>query len=152
MTKHPVATRLLSAGEFDGQSDDEITLDETERHRRRMVMTSDSGQSFLLDLPKAQLLIEGDVLALSDGTFVKVRAKTEPLLKVSADSPQHLLKLAWQIGNRHLAAQLCDDHILIRRDHVIEHMLVGLGAQIEQVEQPFNSEGGAYHAHGHQHD
>ena len=112
-------------------------------------MTSDAGTTFLLDLPEAQLLVDGDVLALSDGTNVEVKAKSEPLLKITADNQQHLVKLAWQIGNRHLPAQLGEDHILIRRDHVIADMLTGLGAKVEEVIAPFNPEGGAYHAHHH---
>lgn len=112
-------------------------------------MTTDRGRKFLLDLAEAQLLLDGDILPLSDGTHVQVKAEPEPLLKVSARDSQHLLKLAWQVGNRHLAAQLQPDHILIRRDHVIEHMLAQLGAEIEEVEAVFNPEGGAYHGHSH---
>ena len=115
-------------------------------------MTSDAGLIFLLDLPEARLLVEGDVLTLSDGTNIKVKAKSEPLLKITAKNHQHLVRLAWQIGNRHLPAQIVDDHILIRRDHVIADMLTGLGAVVEEVVAPFNPEGGAYHAHSHHHD
>ena len=152
MSKQPVATHVLTASKTKGDANDTITLDETERHRRRILMTTDSGKTFLLDLPKAQLLVDGDVLPLSDGCHVKVKARPEHLLKVTAASSQHLLKLAWQIGNRHLAAQICSNHILIRRDHVISKMLIGLGARVEEVEAPFNPEGGAYSAHGHHHD
>ena len=38
----------------------------------------------------------------------------------------------------------------IRRDHVIEAMVKGLGARIIEIEAPFDPEGGAYassHAH-----
>ncbi|MEP5180815.1 MAG: urease accessory protein UreE [Rhizobiaceae bacterium] len=142
----------MTASDFRGDADDTITLDETERHRRRILMTTDGGKTFLLDLPKAQLLADGDVLPLSDGSHVEVKAKAERLLKVTADSSEHLLKLAWQIGNRHLAAQINSDHILIRSDHVISKMLIGLGGRVEEVEAPFNPEGGAYHAHSHHHD
>ena len=151
MTQHPIASSVQPRSEFAGQANDTITLDETDRHRRRMVMTSDAGTTFLLDLPEAQLLVDGDVLQLSDGTHVEVKAKAEPLLKIKANNHQHLVKLAWQIGNRHLPAQIVEDHILIRRDHVIADMLTGLGAKVEEVIAPFNPEGGAYHAHSHHH-
>ena len=42
----------------------------------------------------------------------------------------------------------------IRRDHVIEAMVKGLGARIIEIEAPFDPEGGAYaaaHAHAPEH-
>tara|TARA_R110002020_G_scaffold145996_3_gene320409 strand:- start:674 stop:1186 length:513 start_codon:yes stop_codon:yes gene_type:complete len=147
-----------------------ITLDETARHRRRMMMTSDrtasgSAISFLLDLPAARLLRHGDGLVLDDGRVIEVRAQPEPLIEVRGRDAAHLLALAWQIGNRHLAAEISADSIRIRRDHVIRAMLTGLGAAVTDIEAPFDPEGGAYggahaahhdHAHGdhdhHDHD
>ncbi|MDY8109030.1 urease accessory protein UreE [Fulvimarina sp. 2208YS6-2-32] len=135
---------------------DTITLDETARHRRRMVLTSDGGLSFLLDLPAARLLRHGEGLLLDDGRVIEVRAAPEALFAVSGENPRHLHALAWQIGNRHLAAQIEDGRILIRRDHVIEAMLTGLGATVTPVDEPFDPEGGAYgdshdESHGHHH-
>ncbi|WP_114389457.1 urease accessory protein UreE [Notoacmeibacter marinus] len=133
---------------------DTITLDETARHRRRAKLTSDGGIEFLLDLPKARLLRHGEGLLLDDGCVIEVRAEPEALMEVRGSGPRHLLALAWQIGNRHLPAQIGADRILIRRDHVIEEMLKGLGATVAHVEASFDPEGGAYgdtHS-GHRHD
>jgi len=138
-----------------------ITLDETARHRRRMMMTSDrlpSGAtiSFLLDLPAARLLRHGDGLVLDDSRVIEVCAEPEPLIEVRGRDAAHLLALAWQIGNRHLAAEIAAETIRIRRDHVIRAMLMGLGATVADIEAPFDPEGGAYggahaghHEHGH---
>ena len=139
---------------------DTITLDETARHRRRMKMVSDGGIEFLLDLPEARLLRHGEGLVLCDGRVIEVRAAPEALLEVRGRDERHLLALAWQIGNRHLAAQIERDRILIRSDHVIRAMLEGLGASVAEVEAAFDPEGGAYgdahHSHhhhaGHKHD
>ena len=49
---------------------DSITLNETDRHRRRMMMRSDNGVEFLLDLPSAQLLRHGEKLVLDDGRTI----------------------------------------------------------------------------------
>ncbi|MGJ8570308.1 MAG: urease accessory protein UreE [Hoeflea sp.] len=130
-----------------------ITLDETARHRRRMKMTTDDGIEFLLDLPAARLLRHGDGLLLDDGRIIEVRAQPEALYEVRGHDARHLLTLAWQLGNRHLAAQILEDRILIRRDHVIRDMLDKLGAVIRDIEAPFDPEQGAYSAdpHGHHH-
>ncbi|MEX0344950.1 MAG: urease accessory protein UreE [Rhizobiaceae bacterium] len=139
-----------------GNPVDTITLDETARHRRRVKMVSDNGVAFLLDLPEARLLRHGDGLVLDDGRIVEVRAEPEELCEVRGRDRRHLLALAWQIGNRHLAAQIDEDRILIRRDQVIRQMLEGLGASVLEIEAPFDPEGGAYggehHGHHHHHD
>lgn len=136
---------------------DTITLDENARHRRRVKMISDGGIEFLLNLPEARLLRHGDGLELDDGRIVEIRAAPEELLDVRGRDIRHLLALAWQIGNRHLAAQILPDRILIRRDRVIREMLEGLGATVTETTAPFDPEGGAYgdargaHDHSHHH-
>lgn len=152
MSQQLTATQISSGDQFKGKIVDRISLNETQRHRRRLSMTTKGGIEFLLDLPEARLLLHGEVLQLSDGTAVEVIAAPEELLSIRGKDTRHLLALAWQIGNRHLAAQIFEDHVLIRRDHVIEDMLIGLGADVEKVEAPFNPESGAYHQHGHHHD
>ena len=117
-----------------------------------MVLTGEAGLVFLLDRPRAVQLRHGDGLKLSDGRIVEVAAAPEKLLEVRAQSQAHLLKLAWHLGNRHLAAQVEADRILIRYDHVIAHMLEHLGARVATVTVPFDPEAGAYgDAHSRQH-
>lgn len=132
---------------------DTITLDETARHRRRVKMVSDGGIEFLLDLPEARLLRHGEGIELEDGRIIEVIAKPEPLYEVRGRDGHHLLALSWQLGNRHLSAQIESDHIRIRQDHVIKEMLEGLGASVVAINASFNPEGGAYaKAHHHSHD
>ncbi len=154
------AIKVLPAGTWHGEATDTATLDETARHRRRVKLVSDRGLSFLLDLPDARLLAEGDALELEDGSLIAVRAKPELLYDVRPATGQasDLARLAWHIGNRHLAANIGMERILIRRDHVIRAMLEGLGAVVTDIEAPFHPEGGAYGQagaqapHGHQDD
>ncbi|MAU98338.1 MAG: urease accessory protein UreE [Fulvimarina sp.] len=143
-----VGNSVVRRGEWSDPADT-ITLDETARHRRRMAMVSDGGIAFLLDLPEATLLLDGDGILLDDGRVIGVKAKPELLYAVRARDTVHLVTLAWQIGNRHLAAQIFADRLLIRRDPVIRTMLEGLGAAVEETEAAFDPEGGAYHAHHH---
>ena len=132
---------------------DTITLDATERHRRRVRLESDGGIAFLLDLPAARLLREGDLLVLSDRRTVEVRAAPEALYEVRGAGPVELLRLAWHVGNRHLPTEVHEDHLLIREDPVIRTMLEGLGATVRERSAGFDPEGGAYgggagHGHG----
>jgi len=141
---------------------DTVVLDFDDRHRRRMVMTGTRGLEFLLDLENAVALRGGDALVLEDGRLIEVVAAPEPLLEIKGSDPHHLIRVAWHLGNRHLPTQLMPKGLRIRRDHVIEAMVKGLGARVIEIEAPFDPEGGAYaapahgahepHAHAHSHD
>jgi urease accessory protein len=133
---------------------DTVVLDFDDRHRRRMAMTGTRGLEFLLDLENAVALRGGDALMLEDGRLIEVVAAPEPLLEIKGSDPHHLIRVAWHLGNRHLPTQIMPKGLRIRRDHVIEAMVTGLGARVIEIEAPFDPEGGAYAgtAHGHAHE
>src|SRR4029078_2518720 len=94
--------------------------------------------------------------------LIEVVAAAEPLVEIRGADPLHLIRVAWHLGNRHLPTQIMPKGLRIRRDHVIEAMVKGLGARIIEIEAPFDPEGGAYaashtpdshaaHDHGHHH-
>jgi urease accessory protein len=86
---------------------------------------------------------------LDDDTTVAVVAKREPLVEIAAEDAAALARLAWHLGNRHAELEVAGDRLRIRRDHVLEEMLAGLGAHLTPIEAPFEPERGAYeHAHG----
>jgi urease accessory protein len=136
---------------------DTVVLGFDDRHRRRMAMTGTRGLEFLLDLKDAVALRGGDALVLEDGRLIEVVAAPEPLVEIRGTDPHHLVRVAWHLGNRHLPTQIVGKGLRIRRDHVIEDMVRGLGARVIVIEAPFDPEGGAYAggghaAHGHQDD
>ena len=130
---------------------DTVVLDFDDRHRRRMAMTGTRGLEFLLDLENAMALRGGDALVLDDGRLIEVVAAPEPLLEIRGTDPHHLVRVAWHLGNRHLPTQIMAKGLRIRRDHVIEAMVKGLGARVIEIEAPFDPEGGAYAGGGHAH-
>ena len=146
------ATKVFPSGEWSHVATDIVVLDFDHRHRRRLRMQGEGGLDFLLDLPEAVAIRNGDGLLLEDGRIVSVKASDEPLVEVRAADPLHLVRLAWHLGNRHLPVQIEADRLLIREDHVIEAMLVSLGAAVTHVEAPFDPEGGAYGGHSHEGD
>ncbi len=143
------------AAAYAGLLADTVTLDYEDRHRRRLAITADKGTRFLLDLADVPSLRDGDAVLLNDGRAVGVRAAPEALMEVHADSPTALARIAWHIGNRHLAAEIGEGVLIIRADHVIEAMVIGLGGHVHHLEAAFNPERGAYsgggHAHRHHH-
>ena len=130
---------------------DRVVLDADDRQRRRIVLTGENGTKLLLDFEKPVTLRDGDGLVLEDGSIVVVAGQAEPLVEISAGAPTDLVRLAWHIGNRHTDAQFVDKGFRIRRDHVLEEMVKGLGARTTLIEAPFEPEPAAPHGGGHDH-
>jgi urease accessory protein len=146
------ASEIRAAGTWNAANAvDRVVLDAADRHRRRIALTGERGTAFLLDLPHATALKDGDGLVLEDGAIVRVAGKAEPLIEIAAASPQELARFAWHIGNRHVEMQVAGENLRIRRDHVLEDMLRRLGARLTSIEAPFDPEPGAY-GHGHSED
>jgi urease accessory protein len=145
------ATEVRGQDSWSDPAADTVVLDFDDRHRRRMAMTGTRGLEFLLDLETAVALRGGDALVLEDGRLVEVVAAPEPLLEIRGADPHHLIRVAWHLGNRHLPTQIMPKGLRIRRDHVIEAMVKGLGARVIEIEAPFDPEGGAYAGGGHPH-
>jgi urease accessory protein len=153
------AADILPAGTWDvGRETDQVLIDYDRRFRRRIVLTTVSGQPVLIDLPQAVRLRDGDGLAVETGV-IRVRAQPEPLMEIHAHGDGELIRIAWHLGNRHLPVQLLEDRIRIRADHVIGEMVEGLGGHVDRLDAPFDPEAGAYagaHAggshHHHHHD
>lgn len=139
------AGSVLRGGEFGSAPiSDSVVLTADERHRRRLVLTGESGVQFLLDLPQAVALRDGDGLVLDDGSVIQVVGKPEPVLDVTAKNGPELARLAWHLGNRHTEVQILGTTLRIRRDHVLEKMLRHLGAEVTAREAAFDPESGAY--------
>ena len=143
------ARRVIPASSDErSQVTDVVELTYDERHRRRIRMTSIKGRAFLLDLPKAVALAEGDHLLLDDGSTVGVRAMPERVIDIRAESERRLTAIAWHLGNRHWPTQVLDGRLRIRFDPVLVDMVQGLGGIVAVLDAPFQPEGGAY-AHEH---
>lgn len=143
------ATQIRPQVRWTEAAADTVVLDFDDRHRRRMAMTGTRGLEFLLDLEEAVALRGGDALVLEDGRLIEVVAAPEPLVEIRGTDPYHLVRIAWHLGNRHLPTQIVGKGLRIRRDHVIEDMVRGLGARVIVIDAPFDPEGGAYAGGGH---
>jgi len=157
-TMHRV-TSITAAGDWTAaQAIDRVVLDAGDRNRRRIVLTGERGTAMLLDFARPVSLRDGDGLVLDDGSVVLVAGEKEPLVEIGAGSALDAVRLAWHLGNRHTDVQIVGDRIRIRRNHVLEDMLRGLGARLTPVNAAFDPEAaapgqGAHdHHHGHDHE
>ena len=144
---------IADAGTWDrSRAIDRVVLDAGDRVRRRIVLTTEKGAKLLLDFPEPMMLRDGDGLVLDDGAIVAVAGEKEALVEISAETSLDLLRLAWHIGNRHTDAQFTDKAFRVRRDHVLEEMVKGLGGAMKEMNAPFEPEPAAPPGHRHQHD
>lgn len=119
---------------------DHVMLDAGDRQRRRAVFTGEKGFTVLLDLERPATLRDGDGLVLDDGGVMRIAGLAEELIEVRTRRKPDLVRLAWHIGNRHTDLQVMADTLRIRRDHVLEDMLHGLGADLTRIEATFEPE------------
>jgi urease accessory protein len=137
---HRVAS-IKPAGQWKAaDAADRVVLDAGDRNRRRIVLTAEKGTQFLLDFAKPVSLRDGDGLVLDDGAIVLVAGAPEQLVEICAGSALDCVRLAWHLGNRHTDVQIVGDRLRIRRDHVLEDMLRGLGAHLTPLDAAFDPE------------
>ncbi len=148
----PRATRVLKASERGSANVlDTLILPYAQRQAQKGFLFGLRGTCVELDLPEPVRLRTDDALVLDDGGLVEVVAEPEPLIEARAENIQALARLAWHLGDRHVAVQVLERRLRVRREQAVEDLLAALGAKLVPIEAPFEPEGGAYDGAGHAH-
>ena len=128
-----------------------LALTAEERTRSRHRFESEDGQAVFLRLPRGTVLRDGDLLqAEANNSLVRVIAKPELVLNVTAPSPQLLLRAAYHLGNRHVPVEITATYLRLSPDPVLQTMLLQLGMEVQEAVLPFQPEQGAYgHSYAH---
>lgn len=127
-----------------------LALTAEERTRSRHLFATDDGEVVCLRLARGTVLGDGDVLVDQTGMHsVRVVAKPESVLRVSATSSLLLLKAAYHLGNRHVPVEINLDCLRLLPDPVLQTMLEGMGLDVVTEMVPFHPESGAYGHHHH---
>jgi len=135
----------------EGRADDLLILPYELRQKARQRVRLQSGREAGLFLPRGMVLRNGDLLASDDGSRIRVAAAPEKVSIARIDNALLLARIAYHLGNRHVAVQVRQDCLIYLHDHVLDDMVRGLGAAVEVSTQPFAPEEGAYHGAGHPH-
>lgn len=158
----PRATSVIAAQHrHDRLGTDTVILDYAARSAGEGAVTTVKGHTIEIHLHGGVRLRTDDLLVLDDGALVEVVAASEPLIEARAADVAALARLAWHLGDRHIAVQLLPNRIRVQREAAVETLLAALGAKVTMIDAPFEPEGGAYappvqhhddHGHGHVHD
>lgn len=122
------------------------------RRKSRLRTRLASGEEVWLLLGRGEILRGGEWLLATGGRIVEVVSQPERLLHVECDTPEALVRAAYHLGNRHIPVEVGGGYLRLGYDHVLEQMLVGLGARVTTIEAPFEPEAGAYAGHTHAQD
>jgi urease accessory protein len=152
VNKHLPAGRGLAAALLKRAAT--VDLDWDVRQKSRFDTTDSTGRRLGVFLPRGSVLRGGDVLVAEDGSLVRVVAAPQPVLRVTAcpahGGPTDLPRAAYHLGNRHVALEVKADHLQLEPDPVLADMLRSMHLIVNEVQAPFEPEGGAY-ASGHAH-
>ncbi len=121
------------------------------RCRSRLLVTLESGEQAALVVARGRSLQSGERIAIDADREVEIVAAPERLLEAVTADALTLARVAYHLGNRHVAVQVMADRLRFLDDHVLAQMVTGLGLTVTAVVAPFEPEGGAYghhHAHG----
>jgi urease accessory protein len=124
--------------------DAELVLPYDQRQKSRLRTRLSNGEEAGVFLTRGEILRDGDLLAAEDGRVVRVRAEPEPVIDIVCDQPQHLVRVAYHLGNRHVPLQIGNGWLRIANDVVLRKLAEGLGARVAARDAPFEPEPGAY--------
>jgi urease accessory protein len=133
-----------------------VELDWDLRQKSRVEATDSAGRRLGIFLARGSVLRGGDVLVAEDGSLIRVVAAPQAVLRVTAcaehGGPADLPRAAYHLGNRHVALEVQPQYLQIEPDPVLAEMLRGMHLIVNEVQAPFEPEGGAYaqapaHAH-----
>ncbi|MEB3767771.1 urease accessory protein UreE [Acinetobacter sp. MD2] len=127
-----------------------LTFDTRQKSRFRATLAN--GTDIGADLPRTGILRSGSFIATREGDILRVDAKPEQLMQVTAKTDFELLKAAYHLGNRHVPLMLTPTALYFEPDHVLAEMVEGLGLNVTQVQHAFEPESGAYAQHAHSHE
>lgn len=130
-----------------GSVEELIELDYDRRRKSRQRVTTTRGRELSLSLPRGTELWNGACLRVEDGSTVAVCAICEALSRTDCESPLDLVRVAYHLGNRHVALQIGETFVAYQRDSVLDRMVEGLGFRVRHVLQAFEPEPGAYSNH-----
>lgn len=129
-----------------------VALSFDTRQKSRFRATLDNGDDVGVDLPRTGILRSGSFIATTQGEILRIDAKAERVMQVTARSDFDLLKAAYHLGNRHVPLMLTPTALYFEPDHVLAEMVVGLGLTVTETEHSFEPESGAYAQHSHSHE
>lgn len=126
---------------------DPLVLRWEQRSKSHQVVVTNGGREIGVKLPTGTRLPPGLVVHIGAGFHVEVVAAVEDVWEIQAADPRTLLRVAYEIGNRHFPIDIRAGSLRVLYDHTLQDLWERLGVRAERVRQPFSSDHGSVHHH-----
>ena len=137
----------LAAAERAGRTRDVLVLTAEERRWGRRRVVTRGGRALALALPTGSHLVAGEILCALDDWYVVIEAAPEPVLAVTPRSRDEMVRVAFEVGNRHFTLAIDGDRLLVPDDPAMEQLVARLGVPWARTTSVFVPVG-----LGHRHD
>ena len=127
---------------------DRLVLTAEERRWGRRRVTTEKGRELALALPTGSLLTPGHVLHVGAEYYVVIEAATEAVIAVAPRSRDEMVRVAFEVGNRHFTVAIDGDRLLVPDDIAMEQLLTRIGVPWTRDRAVF-APIGAGHRHDH---
>jgi len=127
---------------------DRLVLSAEERRWGRRRVKTEKGRELALALPTGSVLTPGHILYVGDGYYVVIEATAEAVLAVSPRDRDEMVRVAFEVGNRHFTVAIDGDRLLVPDDIAMEQLLTRIGVPWKRVHAVF-APIGAGHRHDH---
>jgi urease accessory protein len=113
--------------QLEGLQRDSLVLTAEERRWGRRRVKTEHGRELVLALPTGSVLEAGRVLHVGTDYYVVIEAAVEPVLSISPRSRDEMVRVAFEVGNRHFTLAIDGDRLLVPDDIAMEQLLSRLG-------------------------
>jgi len=128
-------------------SADAVVLTWEERAKTRQRVITQAGRDVAIKLPTGTRLPPGTLLFLGDEFHIEVIAADEDVWMVRAPEAGSLLRVAYEVGNRHFPIEIGDGWVAVRYDHTLAELWERLAVAAARATRPFLSNERPSHHH-----
>jgi urease accessory protein len=135
----------VEAAALAGKARDTLCLTWEERRWTRKRVTTTGGREVALALPTGSVLEPGEIVAVEDDWYLAVEGRPEPVLAIFPRSREDALRIAFDVGNRHVTLAIEGDALVVPDEPAMTQLVARLGAPWERRRTVYTPLGGGGH-------
>jgi urease accessory protein len=128
----------VAAEDLRGKEVDKLLLTWEQRRWARGRFATAKGREIALALPTGTRLEPGHTVCVEADWYLTIEAVPEPLLAIRPRNREEAIRIAFEVGNRHLPLALEADTVMVPDDAAIVRLLERTGVPWERRLAAFN--------------
>lgn len=138
-----------------GRIEEKILLDREQLYKTHQKLVSEAGGVYAVSLSHGETLEPGDIVYEDASRVVYIELRPEDALVIYPKGTVQWARAAYNIGNMHHGAYICEDRIIITYDEILESLMKKLGVACERSVCKIDgvrANASQAHTHGHSHE